>query len=276
MEKIRVMINGIPGNLATILAGHILNDQRFELLERSLTGPEIQAHDLMIGNKSILLVRPDSHQAAIDDIRQESGSFICVDFTHPSAVNANAEFYCKNNLPFVMGTTGGNRIRLEEMVRNSTIPAVIAPNMAKQIVALQAMMAYAADTFPDLFRGYTLEVNESHQEGKADTSGTARAMVESFNRLGVDFAETEINMERNPEIQKNKWGIPAEHLKGHGWHTYTLNSTDKTVRFQFTHNVNGRDVYAQGTFDAVTFLHTRQKENCGGKVFTMIDVLKGI
>ena len=32
-----------------------------------------------------------------------------VDYTHPSAVNANAVFYARHHLPFVMGTTGGDR-----------------------------------------------------------------------------------------------------------------------------------------------------------------------
>ena len=46
------------------------------------------------------------------------------------------------------GTTGGDRQKLEDTVVSSPIAAVIAPNMAKQIVGLQAMMAYAAETFP--------------------------------------------------------------------------------------------------------------------------------
>jgi 4-hydroxy-tetrahydrodipicolinate reductase len=85
-------------------------------------------------------------------------------------------------------------------------------------------------------------------------------------------------MERDPDRQKNVWGIPTEYLKGHGWHTYTLVSEDKTVKFEFTHNVNGRDIYAKGTLDAIMFLDGRIKEGAKGKVFSMIDVLqeKGI
>jgi 4-hydroxy-tetrahydrodipicolinate reductase len=37
------MINGLPGNVAAIIAGHALNDPRITLLPHSLTGPEIQA-----------------------------------------------------------------------------------------------------------------------------------------------------------------------------------------------------------------------------------------
>jgi len=173
-----------------------------------------------------------------------------------------------------MGTTGGDRQRLEEIVRGSSISAVIAPNMAKQIVGFQAMMEYAARSFPDLFKGYALAIKESHQKGKADTSGTAKAMVRYFKQMGLRFEEDQIVKERDPEIQSTRWGIPEKYLAGHGWHTYTLISGDETVRFEFAHNVNGRDVYAQGTLDALLFLSTKLSEGARGQVYSMIDVLK--
>ena len=82
-------------------------------------------------------------------------------------------------------------------------------------------------------------------------------------------------MERDPHTQKTSWGIPAEYLKGHAWHTYTLVSADGTVRFEFTHNVNGREIYVLGTLDALLFLRDRVAAGMQGRVFSMIDVLKG-
>ena len=274
MSRIKVMVNGIPGDMAVNAARHILADERFALVCFSLTGPEIEATEHKIEEIAIRLLKPEEREQAIDDLKQKEGEFLSVDYTHPSAVNANAEFYCKYQLPFVMGTTGGDRSGLEACVRASSISAVIAPNMAKQIVGFQAMMEYAAQTFPDLFKGYELEIKESHQKGKADTSGTAKAMVRYFNQMGLDFSEDEIIKEREPKIQTDQWGIPQEYLAGHGWHTYTLTSGDKTVRFEFSHNVNGRDVYARGTLDAVLFLADRVSEGAQGNVYTMIDVLK--
>lgn len=46
-----------------------------------------------------------------------------------------------------------------------------------------------AESFPGAFSGYKLDVIESHQRNKADTSGTAKAVVQSFARMGVDFRE---------------------------------------------------------------------------------------
>jgi len=274
MTSIKVMVNGIPGNMAQAVAGHVLNDKRFQLVAHSLTGPEVTAASQVVDLTAVGLIRPDTREAAVASLKAKEGNFISVDFTHPSAVHANAEFYCRHGLPFVMGTTGGDRSRLEALVTASTVSAVIAPNMAKQIVGFQAMMEYAAASFAGLFEGYTLEIRESHQQGKADTSGTAKAMVRYFNALGTPFPEDRIIKERDPKTQHEQWGIPKEFLAGHAWHTYTLDSNDQTVRFQFSHNVNGRDIYALGTLDAVAFLYQKVLANSRGKVYSMIDVLK--
>jgi 4-hydroxy-tetrahydrodipicolinate reductase len=275
MEKINIMINGLPGKVAATLAQSAIKDARFNLIPFSLTGQEIEDKTLCIDPIDFELVKPHGRAKKIDLIKAEFKDFIAIDYTHPSAVNTNAVFYTQNQIPFVMGTTGGDRSKLEQVVKDSSTMAVIAPNMAKQIVGFQAMMEYAANAFPGLFKGYTLEVVESHQNGKADTSGTARAMVGYFNKLGTDFDVNQIQMIRDPKHQEKELKIPKAHLTGHGWHTYTLMTEDGSALFEFKHNINGRDIYVKGTFDAVLFL----KEKLGQpgstkKVYTMIDVLK--
>jgi 4-hydroxy-tetrahydrodipicolinate reductase len=274
MEQISIMINGLPGNVAQKMAWFAIKDDQYRVIPFSLTGREIQAHSITLGPIRFELVRPDNRDEIIGWIKSKFPGFITIDYTHPSAVNSNAVFYTQNRLPFVMGTTGGDREQLEQVVTASSTPAVIAPNMAKQIVGFQAMLAYAASTFPNLFKGYRLSVTESHQKGKADTSGTARAVVASFKDLGVDFDVNDIQMIRDPEIQEKEWKIPKEHLSGHGWHTYTLKALDGSALFEFKHNINGRDIYVSGTFDAVHFLVEKLAEPAGSRrLYTMIDVL---
>jgi 4-hydroxy-tetrahydrodipicolinate reductase len=276
MNPIRVMVNGLPGNMAATVAGHVVNDSRFDLIPFSLTGADIPFSEYKLGDDLIRLIHPDKRDAAIGDIVKQYPGIILVDYTHPSAVNDNAVFYARHHLPFVMGTTGGDRKTLEKTVTSSATAAVIAPNMAKQIVGLQAMLEYGAANFPDLYKGYSLKVRESHQNGKADTSGTAKAIIGYFNRMGIPFTENDIYKERSPDVQRKAWGIPESYIGGHGWHTYTLTSEDQTVTFEFTHNVNGRDVYALGTLDAVVYLHAKISQGIQGRVFSMIDVLQGV
>ena len=57
-----------------------------------------------------------------------------------------------------MGTTGGDRPRLLADVKAAGHYAVIAPNMGKQIVALQAGLDFMATSFPGVFDGYQLTV----------------------------------------------------------------------------------------------------------------------
>ncbi|MDP1696046.1 MAG: dihydrodipicolinate reductase [archaeon] len=269
----KIMVNGLPGKMAGEVAKQVLRTEGLELWDYSLTGSEITQKTAEIGGNKIHLYTP--HQRvffAADSCFPKGG--IVVDFTHPSAVNSNADFYCIHNLPFVMGTTGGDRTALEQRVRDSDVVAVIAPNMAKQIVAFQAMMKYAADTFPAAFKDYSLEIVESHQKGKADTSGTAKVMVDYFNSLGIPFDVKQIKMIRESQ-QQIAMEVPEESLTGHGWHTYTLKSKDGSVLFRFTHNVNGREVYAAGTIDAIRFLSGKIAAGEKGKVYSMMDVLKG-
>lgn len=51
------------------------------------------------------------------------------------------------------------------------------------------MMELMAERFPGCFSGYSLAVAESHQRTKADTSGTAKAVVASLNKMGLQFGE---------------------------------------------------------------------------------------
>jgi len=272
MTTTPILVNGLPGNVARIMAAAALKDTRFSLVPFSMTGEDIDDAAVTIDDTKITLVKPSVRDNKIHDILADYPGLIAVDYTHPTAVNANGEFYTKNKIPFVMGTTGGNRQALAATVNQGASAAVIAPNMAKQIVGFQAMMEFAAKSFPDLFKGYSLEVKESHQQAKADTSGTAKAVVSCFNDLGADFEISDIQQIRDPKVQEKEWGIPKDHLKGHAWHTYTLKSDDGSSLFEFKHNINGRDIYTRGTFDAVTFL-TRLPSNNEKRLYTMIDVM---
>ena len=145
--------------------------------------------------------------------------------------------------------------------------------MAKQIVAFQTMIEFLAKEFPTAFSGYKLSVVESHQKTKADTSGTARAVVGDFQKMGFDFTVDDIEKVRDEKEQMERMHVPEEYLGGHAFHTYSLDSADGTVHFEFQHNVCGRKIYAEGTVDAVNFLACHIA-NGTAKPFNMMDVLR--
>jgi 4-hydroxy-tetrahydrodipicolinate reductase len=249
----------------------------------ALTGPNMPSSvEVQEGSQvaKIHLLAPGAASEAelakyLAQAKASGRTVIAIDFTHPSAVNPNSELYCRLGLPFVMGTTGGDRERLMQVVKDSALYALIAPNMCKQIVAFQATMESMAHNYPGSFGGYSLKVVESHQKEKADTSGTAKKMVEYFNALkgGEAVQEKDIVMLRQADKQL-AFGVPAEALPGHAWHTYTLTSSDGSVIFEFKHNVCGRSTYAEGVVDAVRFLAKQIADRTDKKLFDMIDVLR--
>lgn len=179
---VAVMMNGLPGAMGVEIAQACLRRAGVTLAPFALTGPETGG-EITVDGVHVELYTPDRREelaARALAAYPVPGSLVCVDFTHPSAVNGNAEWYGAHGFPFVMGTTGGDRAALVRCTEAAGTYAVIAPNMAKQIVALQAALERMADEFPGSFSGYTLSVDESHQSTKADTSGTAKAISDSL------------------------------------------------------------------------------------------------
>ena len=181
---VTIMVNGLPGAMGLEIAAACLRRDGVSLAPFALTGPGISGEATVDDGSggvpcAVELVPPEAIEtfaARAKEAYPDAGSLVCIDFTHPSAVNSNAEWYAAHGLPFVMGTTGGDRDELQRVTRESGVYAVIAPNMAKQIVALQAALEQMARDFPGSFDGYSLAVVESHQATKADTSGTAKAV----------------------------------------------------------------------------------------------------
>ena len=60
--------------------------------------------------------------AAVEEVKKATPDVIVIDFTHPTAVNPNAEFYAKHKLPYIMGTTGGDRDALRKVDRARSRP----------------------------------------------------------------------------------------------------------------------------------------------------------
>lgn len=274
-DGLAVMVNGVPGRMAVAVAEEVVS-RGLILAEEALTGPGVEDETVEISGTKVALSRPDDHAECLANMAEKYPRLIVVDYTHPTACNPNVELYATNNMSFVLGTTGGDVPAMKQAVTNAEgVYAVIAPNMGKQIVAFQAMMDMMAREFPGAFSGYKMTVTESHQSTKADTSGTAKAVVASFNELGLDFGVDEIKKVRTPPESMELMKVPGKYVTaGHAYHTYHLTSPDGSVNFEFQHNVCGRGVYAAGTVDAVEFLDAQKTAEAETRIYDMIDILR--
>ncbi|XP_031474891.1 probable 4-hydroxy-tetrahydrodipicolinate reductase 2, chloroplastic [Nymphaea colorata] len=268
-----IMVNDCTGKMGSAVAEAAVS-AGLQLVPASFTCPEKSGNVVHINGTDVQLHGPSDRVGILKSILDEYPGVVVADYTIPAAVNENAELYCKVGVPFVMGTTGGDRQKLMETVKDANNYAVIAPQMGKQVVAFQAAMEILAEQFPGAFTGYSLQVMESHQAGKLDTSGTAKAIISCFQKLGVSFSVDQIQMIRDPVKQVEMVGVPEEHLGGHAFHMYHLTSPDNTVSFEFQHNVCGRSIYAQGTIDAAFFLVKKMQSKADKRLYNMIDVLR--
>lgn len=268
-----ILINGCTGKMGRAVADAAVC-AGLQLVPITFSNVEKPSKDLHVGNVEIKIHGPSERENVLSSILNEFPNLVVVDYTVPDAVNGNTELYCKVGVPFVMGTTGGDRELLYKTVQDANVYAVISPQMGKQVVAFLAAMEIMSEQFPGAFSGYSLQVMESHQAGKMDTSGTAKAVISCFRKLGVAFDMNNIKMIRDPAKQLEMVGVPEEHLEGHAFHMYHLTSPDKNVSFEFQHNVCGRSIYAEGTIDAAIFLSKKVQSKDGKRIYDMIDVLR--
>jgi 4-hydroxy-tetrahydrodipicolinate reductase len=290
-----IMMNGLPGKMGYSCAEACIA-RGMTLADVALTGADFagQATDSRIPKVDLVAGGSEDAEkrgaALAVQCKKDGKVLVAIDFTAPGAALPNAEYYARHGMNFVMGTTGCDYEAIGKTVTGAKHGAVVAPNMSKQIVAMQSVLEQAAKDFPGAFSGYDLSVIESHQKAKVDTSGTAKAVVASLVELNtggsVDKAVAAVEKVRNDETSLNgadgKLGkVPAADLPGHAYHTYALTSADGTVTFELRHNVNGRSTYAEGVADACLFLAGKAQAGFPRakflgrrrRLFDMIDVL---
>ena len=114
-----------------------------------------------------------------DDIEElaRAGAEVVVDFTHPDVVMNNLRFCIEHGIHAVVGTTGFDQDRLEQLgswlAGAPEVGVLIAPNFSIGAILMMRFAAQAAPFFD------SVEVVELHHPDKADApSGTARRTAE--------------------------------------------------------------------------------------------------
>jgi 4-hydroxy-tetrahydrodipicolinate reductase len=107
----------------------------------------------------------------------EGGAEAVVDFTHPDAVMDNLEFCIDHGIHAVVGTTGFDAPRLDQLrawlSQSPATGVLIAPNFSVGAILMMRFAAEAARFFE------SVEIVELHHPDKADApSGTARRTAE--------------------------------------------------------------------------------------------------
>lgn len=157
-----IMINGMPGQMATEAANACIR-RGFKVASIGFTGPDTKEAEISLSNDVMVNLQkgPGFSATATEQLKRLKTShpnLIVIDYTHPSAVSNNVAAYVEAKVDFVMGTTGFDADEVNTLMEKGTNLAVIAPNMAKQIVAVQYILQEAARKFPGSFSGFELKV----------------------------------------------------------------------------------------------------------------------
>lgn len=278
-NPLNLLLVGLPGKLATVIAEGVAAGQDLNLLDFAFCSSNCQRSSLPVANQSIKLVQPVDWESALVDLEGLARTIV-IDCTVPAAVPDNVSFYRKNQLNFILATSGYKQADIEGLLITDRASwqgnALFAPNLAKPIVLLQALLEYGATRFPGALSDLEMQITESHQSSKRDVSGTALWMLERFNKLGANLTPgSQINSVRDAAAQE-ELGVPAQFIDGHAWHSYRFKTKGAVPAFAATleHNVNGRELYAAGAISAAKFLFSKVLAGSRGEIFSMIDVLE--
>jgi 4-hydroxy-tetrahydrodipicolinate reductase len=177
---------------------------------------------------------------------------VAIEFTEPSAAEANALACVRAQIPVVVGTTGWYE-RLDAViaeVRNAGGTMFWAPNFSIGVAVLSAAIEAATQALRGV-SGFDVHLIETHHAAKKDRpSGTAVLLARIAERaLGREVPITSIRTGQVP-----------------GTHDLVIDSAFEQVRL--VHEARDRRVFADGAIAAAEWLQGKKG------IFTMNDLLK--
>ena len=128
---------------------------------------------------------------------------------------------------------------------------------------MQAALEDLAARYPAAFGGYRLRVVESHQKTKADTSGTAKAVIDSIKVLAndPDYSYDDVEMIRDDE-EAVRFGVPKDAVKGHAFHTVRFRSIGFNNAFIMLSCSVSSDRWIHPISFAASILHLLHSHRC--------------
>ncbi|MDF5753999.1 4-hydroxy-tetrahydrodipicolinate reductase [Spongiactinospora sp. TRM90649] len=185
-----------------------------------------------------------------DAIEELSAAEVVVDFTHPDVVMENLRWCIEHGVHPVVGTTGFDDARLEQvgkwLAANPGTNALIAPNFGIGAVLMMRFAQQAARFFD------SVEIIELHHPNKADApSGTARRTAELVARaraeagLGVspDATSTSLDGARGADVDAVR--VHSVRLAGLIAHQEVLLGTDGET-LTLRHDTTSRTSFTPG------------------------------
>ena len=265
-NPLRIVIVGASGKMGQVLIKQISNNP--DLL---LTGAIDQASCPTLGMDAGALFGIKTDVIVNDDFELiiKKGDYV-IDFTRPEASICYLEVALKNNIKYVLGTTGFSDQEKEKIsLASKKIPICFAPNMSVGVNLLVSLVEAATKV---LQKDYDMEIIESHHSEKIDApSGTALRLGEAIAKTAnLKLKENGVFHREGKMSKRKKNEIGFSTIRGGdivGDHTVLYAGDGE--RIELTHKAGSRVTFAIGAIKAVKFL-----TNHSVGLFDMMDVLK--
>lgn len=173
---LRVGVLGAAGRMGRTVISCVVAET-----DLKLAGAVTEPNDPLIGRDAGELIAAGPLGVPLTDDRSQAlhGCQVTIDFTLPSATEANLRSAIESGSALVIGTTGLEAQQIKAMERAAhDIPIVYGRNMSVGVNVFIELVGRAARALGD---GYDVEILEAHHRHKVDApSGTALALGESI------------------------------------------------------------------------------------------------
>lgn len=180
-----------------------------------------------------------------------------IDFSNPSALEAELAYVTAHNLPLVLCTTGLSAEQIAAVHKAAeTIPVFFSSNMSLGVAVLSALTKKAAAVLGDTF---DIEIVEMHHNQKLDAPSGTALMLADAAKAGLNY-EPEYTYDRHTRRQKRqKQEIGIASLRGGtvvGEHSVYFAGEQEVLTL--SHSAGSRSVFASGALTAAAFIVGKQ------------------
>ncbi|MCS3924800.1 4-hydroxy-tetrahydrodipicolinate reductase [Methanosalsum natronophilum] len=250
---IKVGVTGASGRMGGMLISNIIDSDKLELTSAfDISNIGMDAGEIATGKK---LDVPISSAEDMENVLNDSGTQVLIDFTIANATVENAPIAAKSGVKMVIGTTGFSdeqRTIIDSAIRENNVAAIISPNYAVGVNVFFKLLQEAAQYLHD----YDIEIFEAHHNQKKDApSGTAKGAAEAINKV---IKEKEFVYGREGYAPRgNEIGIHA--IRGGdivGDHTALFAGTGE--RIEIKHQAHSRQAFVSGAIKAAEWIHSKE------------------
>ncbi len=263
---LKVAVLGAAGRMGRATLTCIL-----EAGDLTLVGAVTETGDAQLGRDAGELAGGRAAGVPLTDERSHGlhSAQVAVDFTLPTATEANLRACVEQGAALVIGTTGLEQRQQKAMEKAAhEIPIVYGRNMSVGVNVFMELVARAAKALQD---GFDVEIAETHHRHKVDApSGTALALGERVaaarGRKLEDLAVYARHGQTGPRVPGTIGFSVARGGNVVGEHSVRFVGTDEEVLF--SHRAADRKAFAQGALRAARWVAGRAPG-----LYSMADVL---